>query len=170
MAKDLGTGKEQGVKIVASQKLNDDEIEKMKKDAEAHEAEDKRKREEVETINAADSTVYGTEKMLEELKDKIPEKAVSTIREKNEELKKLLEAKERDVKVVKEKLEELNKEVQAASTELYRKAQEEAAKQQAQGQDRESEDPRSGGTGKKKKSKGKVVDAEFTEEDKDKKD
>lgn len=161
-AKDLGTGKEQSIKIVASNKLKDEEIEKMKKDAEAHAEEDKKMKEEVETINNADATVYSTEKMLGEMKDKIPEDKIKTIKEKNEELKKLLEPEKKDINALKAKLEELNKVVQEASAELYKKAQEEAEKKQASQQT-------SGKKEEKKDSKDeKVVDAEFTEEDKDK--
>jgi molecular chaperone DnaK len=71
-AKDLGTGKEQKITITASSGLSKDEIEKMRKDAEAHADEDKAKREEVETRNEADSSVYRTEKMLKDNADKIP--------------------------------------------------------------------------------------------------
>ena len=161
-AKDLGTGKEQSIKIVASNKLNDEEIEKMKKDAETHADEDKKRKEEIETLNNADATAYSTEKMLEEMKGKIPEDKIKTIKEKNNELKKLLEAEKKDVTAIKAKLEEVNKEAQAASEELYKKAQEEAQKQQAsKGEEKKD---------KKDATKGdKVVDAEFTEEDKEKK-
>ena len=65
-AKDLGTGKEQKITITASSGLSKDEIEKMRKDAEAHADEDKAKREEVETRNEADNAVYRTEKMLKD--------------------------------------------------------------------------------------------------------
>jgi len=86
---------------------------------------------------------------------------IKVIKEKNDELKKLLEPEKKDVSALKAKLEELNKEVQAASAELYKKAQEEAAKQQ-QAQSSKSEK-------KEDKKNEKVVDAEFTEEDKEKK-
>lgn len=157
-AKDLGTGKEQSIKIVASTKLSEEEIEKMKKDAEAHSEEDKKRKEEVEILNTADATAYSTEKMLDEMKGKIPEETIKEIKEKNEELKKLLEPAEKNISGIKEKLEELNKIAQAASTELYRKAQEEAQKQ-PQGHEKEKKTH-------KKEGKEKVVDAEFEEEDK----
>ena len=57
-AKDLGTGKEQSIKITASQKLNEEEVEKMRKDAESHAEEDKKRKQDVETINQADTLVY----------------------------------------------------------------------------------------------------------------
>ena len=70
-AKDLGTGKEQSIRITASTGLNKDEIDKMVRDAEAHAAEDKKKRELIEAKNHADSLVYQTEKSLAEFGDKI---------------------------------------------------------------------------------------------------
>ncbi|PIN84666.1 MAG: molecular chaperone DnaK [Candidatus Diapherotrites archaeon CG11_big_fil_rev_8_21_14_0_20_37_9] len=156
-AKDIGTGKEQSVKITASQKLSEEEIEKMKKDAEAHSEEDKKKRDEVETLNNADSVVYSTEKMIEETKGKIPENAVKAITEKNDELKKLISAEKKDIAKIKEKLEELNKIVQEASTELYKQAQE------------AQQDVDAKGKSESKKKDEKVVDADYTvEDDKDK--
>ncbi len=163
-AKDLGTGKEQNIKIVASNKLNEEEIGRMRKDAEAHAEEDKKRRSEIETINNADTTVYSTEKMLEEMKDKIPADKISGIREKVDELKKLLEPEKKDVDALKAKLEELNKAAQAASTELYKKAQEEAAKQQKHGNSKHGKRQADEQAGKED-----AVDAEF-EEEPDKKD
>ncbi|HLC92824.1 MAG TPA: molecular chaperone DnaK [archaeon] len=157
-AKDLGTGKEQSVKITASQKLSEQEIEKMKKDAEAHESEDKKRREEVETVNNADAFVYSTEKMLTEMKGKFPEDKVNSIKAKNEELKKLLGTEPKDLEKIKSSFEALNSEVQAASTEMYKNA---------------SQGANPNGTGSAKGSKGQgkggddnVVDADFTEEKK----
>ncbi len=155
MAKDLGTGKEQSVKIVASQKLTEQEIEKMKKDAQAHEAEDKVKREEVETINSADAMVYSTDKLLGEMKGKIPEEKLASIKEKNEQIKKLLLEQTKETGKIKSALEALNSEVQAASSELYKNAQAQQGQPGAQKGDKGGDD-------------GKVVDAEFTEEDKKK--
>src|SRR3989338_4755221 len=68
-AKDLGTKKEQSIKITASQKINKEEIERMKKKADEHAEEDKKRKADIETLNQADSAVYTTEKMLSELKD-----------------------------------------------------------------------------------------------------
>ncbi len=167
-AKDLGTGKEQSIKIVASQKLSDDEIEKMKKDAEQHAEEDKKRREETETVNSADSTAYATKKMLEELKDKIPEEEKKKIEAKASELEELLKQEKKDVHAIKQKMNELNSEVQKFSTEMYKKAQEDAQKQQAQGTQGQQE-----GGPETEKAKGKkgAVDADFkVEDDKDKKE
>src|SRR4026207_1732199 len=87
-AKDLGTGKEQKITITASSGLSKDEIEKMRKDAEAHAEEDKQRREEIEVRNEADNAVYRTEKLLKESADKISgadkekiEKAIANVKE-----------------------------------------------------------------------------------------
>ncbi len=161
-AKDMGTGKEQSIKIVASQKLKEDEIERMKKEAEAHAEEDKKKKDEIDTLNQADATVYGTEKMLDEMKDKIDAKKSEEIKGKVNELKEALKPQEKDVAKIKQKLDDLNKTVQAMSTELYKKASEEAAKQQgAQASGEKKEDSKEG-------DKDKVVDADFKVEDENK--
>src|SRR5215510_139555 len=93
-AKDLGTGKEQKITITASSGLSKDEIERMRKDAEAHADEDKARREEVETRNEADNAVYRSEKMLKENADKIDESDASTIEGRVMELKGVLESSE----------------------------------------------------------------------------
>ena len=78
-AKDKSTGKEQSIKITSSSGLDDAEIEKMKNSAKEHAAEDKKKKEEVEVKNSADSLVFQTKKQIEELKDKLPEDAKSNL-------------------------------------------------------------------------------------------
>jgi molecular chaperone DnaK len=78
-AKDLGTGKEQSIKITAAQKLSDEEIEKMKKDAEVHAEEDKKRKELVDAKNEGDSLVYAAEKSLDEMKDKVSQNLISMI-------------------------------------------------------------------------------------------
>ena len=177
-AKDLGTGKEQSIAITASQKLSDEEIEKMKKDADMHAAEDKKRREEIDALNQADSTVYSTEKMLKDLGDKISEDKKKEIQGKTDELKKLLESKERNVSAIKSKLEELNSAVQKYSTELYQKAQQEqqaeraeqAMKGQAQEQQGKQAKQKESKAGKGKPKNENVVDAEFKVEDEKKED
>ncbi|HLC36288.1 MAG TPA: molecular chaperone DnaK [archaeon] len=177
-AKDLGTGKEQSIAITASQKLSDEEIEKMKKDADMHAAEDKKRREEIDALNQADSTVYSTEKMLKDLGDKISEDKKKEIQGKTDELKKLLESKERNVSAIKSKLEELNSVVQKYSTELYQKAQQEqqaeraeqAMKGQAQEQQGKQAKQKESKAGKGKPKNENVVDAEFKVEDEKKED
>ena len=158
-AKDKGTGKEQSIKIVASQKLGDAEIEKMKKEAEAHADEDKKVKEEIEIINNADATVYSTEKMLEELKDKIDEDKKKQIQEMLDSLKEELAKETKNVKTIETKLNELNTKLQEIGTEVYQKAQ---AEQQASSEGSDKKD-------NKKDGDEKVVDAEFEEKTDDKK-
>ena len=111
-AKDKGTGKETSIKIVASQKLNEEEIEKMKKDAEKHAEEDKKAKEEIETFNTADMTINSTEKMLEELKDKISEEQKTKINSHLTPLKELLAKEDKSASEVQQKMDELNKALQ----------------------------------------------------------
>jgi len=160
-AKDLGTGKSQSIKIVASQKLNDAEIEKMRKEAEAHADEDKKHREEIETINAADALVYSSKDLLKEMEGKVSPEKIQKIGAGIEELKKMLEPERKDVAAIKAKMDELNALMQEASKELYSKAGQQG--QQGSQQDASEED-NSGNENPGKKNKGeKVVDADFKE-------
>jgi len=161
-AKDLGTGKEQSIKITASQKLNEDEVEKMRKEAEAHAEEDKKRKEEVETINQADTLVYSTEKMFKEFEGKVDNKELETVKGKIMELKELLKPEKKDTAAIKAKMEEVNQLVQKMSTEMYQKVAEEQAKKQQQQQ---AGAGKAGTTEEPKKKGEKVVDAEYKEED-----
>ncbi len=127
-AKDLGTGKEQRIKITASTKLNDAEVERMRKEAEQFAEQDKTRKEEVEIINQADTLVYTTEKLLKDLEGKVENKKIEEIKKHIEELKKLLKEDKKDAEKIKKKLEAMNQVVQEASAELYKKAAEEQAK------------------------------------------
>jgi molecular chaperone DnaK len=156
-AKDLGTGKQQQITVTASTKLNSEEVEKMKKEAEAHASEDEKRKDEIETFNTADTLVYSTEKTLKDFEGKVDEAKIKGIKDKIDELKKLLEPEQKDVAALKAKIEEVNKVAQEAATELYQKA---AAEQAEKQKETPSED------GKKEED---VVDAQFKEEKKDEK-
>src|SRR5213596_1244878 len=121
-AKDLGTGKEQKITITASSGLSKDEIEKMKKDAEAHAEEDKQRREEIEVRNEADSSVYRTEKMLKDNGDKISGDSKGRIEKAVAEVKEAL--KSSDISMIKSASDRLNEAWQAVSAELYKAASE----------------------------------------------
>src|SRR6187401_685376 len=123
-AKDLGTGKEQKIMITASSGLTKDEIEKMRKDAESHAEEDKKRREEVEARNKADNAVYTTEKMLKESGDKISGDDKSKIEKAVADVKEALKGS--DAAAIKSASEKLNEAWQAVSAELYKKAAEQA--------------------------------------------
>ncbi len=164
-AKDLGTKKEQSIKITASQKLDEAEVEKMKKEAENYAEEDRKRKEEVETINNAEALVFQTEKLFSDLDGKAGSGELDDIKKEIGELKKLLEPEKKDIEALKKKMDEINKKVQKVSTELYQKAAaEQAAKQQQESSEEKSEEP------KKAKKKGdKVVDADYKVEEDDKK-
>jgi len=106
-AKDKGTGKDQKITITGSGGLNEDEIEKMTKDAELHAEEDKKAKERVENRNQLDSTVYQMEKMIGEVGDKLPADKKGPIEEAIAESKKALEADDADQ--IKAAIENLNK-------------------------------------------------------------
>ena len=117
-AKDKGTGKEQSIKIEASSGLSDADIERMKNEAQANEASDKKKLEEVETINKADSQIFQTERQLSEYGDKIPADKKAPIEEALAELRTAYEAK--DIASINTASEKLNTVFQAASAEMYK--------------------------------------------------
>lgn len=120
-AKDLGTGKEQSIRITASSGLNEAEIEKMVKDAETHSVEDKKKRELVEARNQADGLMYTTEKSLKEHGDKVDEATRSNIQQGMDDLKKVLEGE--NAEEIKQKTEALATASQALGEAMYKQAQ-----------------------------------------------
>jgi len=124
-AKDKATGKEQSIRIEASSGLSDEEIDKMKKEAEANAESDRKAKEEVDTVNKADSLIFQTEKQLNEFGDKIPADKKQPIEDALGELKKAHEAK--DIDAMNAGMEKLNTVFQAASQEMY------SAQQEAQG-------------------------------------
>ncbi len=119
-AKDKGTGKEQSIKIEASSGLSDDEIARMKAEAEANAESDKKKREEAELINKADSLIFQTERQLKEYGDKIPADKKQAIEDAVAELKKEFDAKNMDN--LQPAMDKLNEVFQAASQEMYNAA------------------------------------------------
>lgn len=119
-AKDKGTGKQQSIKIESSSGLSDEEIAKMKADAEAHAEADKARAKEAETINKADSLIFQTERQLKEYGDKIPADKKQPIEDALAELKKEFEAK--NVANLEPAMEKLNNVFQAASQDMYNAA------------------------------------------------
>ncbi|MCO5260846.1 MAG: molecular chaperone DnaK [Crocinitomicaceae bacterium] len=116
-AKDKGTGKLQSIKIESSSGLSDEEIARMKADAEAHAEADKARAKEAETINKADSLIFQTERQLKEYGDKIPADKKQPIEDALAELKKEFEAK--NIANLEPAMEKLNNVFQAASQEIY---------------------------------------------------
>ncbi len=156
-AKDLGTGKEQSIKITASSGLSEEEIERMVKDAEAHAGEDKEKRELIEARNQADGLAYTTEKSLTEHGDKVDADTKAAIQSALDALKKAMEGD--SAEEIKKKTEELAQASHKLAEVMYSQAQAEAEK--AGG-----EEAPAGAEGGKDED---VVDAEFEEVDENKK-
>jgi len=166
-AKDLGTGKEQSIRITAPKKLSKEEIEKMVKEAEKFAAEDTKRKEEVEVINQADNLAYATEKSLKDYGDKVNSAERGEIEAKLNDLKTAI--KDKNVDRIKKNMEELTKVSHKLAEEIYKQA---AAKQQqqaggqagpAQGQ------PEAGQPGDEPKQENKakdeeIIDADFKEE------
>ena len=147
-AKDKATGKEQSIRIEASSGLSEEEVEKMVDDAKKHEAEDKKKREEVDLRNQADQLIFQTEKNLEEFKDKLSDDDRKSLDDSVEKLKKAKESG--NVADMKKALEELSNSWSQVATKMY-----DGANQEGQ----EKEEPSSGD--KKEKNKDEIEDADF---------
>ncbi|MDP7026647.1 MAG: molecular chaperone DnaK [Candidatus Marinimicrobia bacterium] len=121
-AKDKATGKEQSIRIEASSGLSEEEVEKMVDDAKKHEAEDKKKREEVDLRNQADQLIFQTEKNLEEFKDKLSDDDRKSLDDSVEKLKKAKESS--NVDDIREAVDELNKNWNEVASKMYASAKE----------------------------------------------
>lgn len=165
-AKDLGTGKEQKIRIESSSGLSKDDIEKMKKDAEAHAADDKKKRETIDSKNQLDTLIYSVEKSLKDYGSKIGEAEAKKVKEGVEKAKKALSSD--NPEELKKAQEELAKTSQKLGEEVYKdaqkKAQAEQAKQQAGQKQGQGQAKPEGGDKKED-----VVDAEYKVDDEEKK-
>jgi molecular chaperone DnaK len=163
-AKDLGTGKEQKITITASSGLSKDEIEKMRKDAEAHAEDDKKRRDEIEQRNEADNAVYRSEKMLKDNADKISGSDKSKIEDAVKEVKEALKGGE--ASTIRSASEKLNEAWQSVSAELYKAAAEKARASKAQGQPGPEAGAEAKGETKKGKDEGPIIDAEVVDDKK----
>ena len=148
-AKDKATGKEQNIRIEASSGLTEQEIEKMKKDAEANAEADAKAKETVDKLNSADAMIFQTEKQLKEFGDKLSDDKKKPIEDALEELKKSYESKE--LEKIDSDLEKINEAWKAASEEMYK------AQQNQQGQAEQSADNNSN------ESSDNVEDVDFEE-------
>ncbi len=166
-AKDLGTGKEQSIKITAPKKLSKEEIEKMVREAEKYASEDSKKKEEVEVVNQADNLVYATEKSLKDYGDKVTQAERADIEAKLNDLKGAV--KDKNVERIKKGMDDLTKSSHKLAEEIYKQA---AAKQQADAKQSSA----SAGAGEKEAKpeqdapssqpgKEDIIDAEYKEED-----
>ncbi|MGC9175832.1 MAG: molecular chaperone DnaK [Thermoplasmata archaeon] len=117
-AKDLGTGKQNSITITSSTKLSKEQIEKMKKEAEQFAEQDRKKKEEIETLNNAESLVYTSEKFLNDYRDKLNQDEINKAQEKINDLKNAISSK--DVEKVKEKLKDVEQIIQNLGASMYK--------------------------------------------------
>ena len=158
-AKDLGTGKEQKITITSSSGLDQSEIDRMVKEAAAHEAEDKKRKEGIEAKNNADSLVYQAEKTLKEVGDKADQTKVSEVKDKIAALKEAL--KSEDTEQIKAASEALTKSLYDLTGDMYKQAEAQQQAQQSSGQEQAQESTSAGDDN--------VVDADYQVVDDDKK-
>lgn len=167
-AKDLGTGREQKITITASSGLSQEEIERMRKDADSHAEEDKLRRDEVESRNEADNAVYRSEKMLKESGDKLQSGDKEKIEAAMKAVKDALNGT--DAAAIKAASGKLNEAWQAASAELYKSAQAQGAKPGSSAgageKAADADDEKSSGDKKSAKDEGPIIDAEVVDEKK----
>ncbi|MBI4441052.1 molecular chaperone DnaK [Candidatus Woesearchaeota archaeon] len=119
-AKDLGTSKQQKITITSSTNLTEQEIEAMRKEASANEQEDKKRKEDADLLNHADTIVYSLDKALADFEGKVDKQKLETLRQKGDDLRKMIAAK--DYGAIKTKTDELQKLLSEAGTELYQQA------------------------------------------------
>jgi len=141
-AKDRATGKSQSIRIEGSTGISKDEVERMKKEAEMHASEDKKKQELIEVKNIADSLVYTTEKTLRESGDKVSAEIKKEIEEKIEALKKVKDSD--NIEDIKQKTEELSQVIQKVGAEMYKKAEGEKKKPEEGGEQEPKEQEKKG--------------------------
>ena len=156
-AKDMGTGKEQKITIQSASGLSDEEIERMKKEAEEHAEEDAKKKEEVDLRNEVDGLIFQTEKTLKEVDGKLADSDVQPVKDALEDLKKA--QKDNNLDEMKEKKDALSKVAQDLAVKLY---QQNSQNQQGQGGQAGPTDDGSNG------ANGDTVDGDFTKVDPDK--
>ncbi len=173
-AKDLGTGKEQKISITGSSGLTKDEVERLRREADAHAEEDRKARETAEVRNNADNLAYQCEKQLRELGDKVPADQKSSIEAAIKEVREALNTNDGDG--IKRAMDDLQSKFESVSAELYKQASATRGPEQGgpgpggAGQGPEgAEGPRSGGQAGASRSSDNVVDADFEVVDEDKK-
>ena len=163
-AKDLGTGKEQSIRISAPKKLSKEEIDKMVKDAEKFAVDDAKKKEEIENINQADNLIYATEKSLKDYGDKVSQTERADIEAKANDLKSAI--KEKNIERIKKGMEELTTVSHKLAEEIYKQA---AAAKQQKSQDGQaapgSQQDTAAEPAQEAKKDEDIIDAEYKEED-----
>jgi molecular chaperone DnaK len=168
-AKDLGTGKEQKITITSSSGLSKEEVEKMTKEGELHAEEDRRRKEDVEGKNRADSLVYSVEKMLKENREKISESDAKNIESALDDAKKTIQ--EGDISKINAAVERLTSASHKLAEAMYKQASTAGAAQEAPGGAPGASSSAGGAAGAQGKGKGdgEVIDAEVVDSDDKKK-
>ncbi len=151
-AKDMGTGKTQDIRITHSSGLTDQEIEKMKKDAKEHEADDKKKKEEIDTKNQADAMIFQGEKQLKEFEGKLSQEARVKIQTAIDRLKEAV--KTNNTSEIKSAMDQYNAAWNEASSQMYSQAKNQGPEQGQQSAGQQ-------GAGEQKKDDGNVENADF---------
>ncbi len=168
-AKDLGTGKEQSIRITAPQKLSQEEIEKMVKEAERYAEEDKKKREIAELRNKADNLVYTTEKSLKDFGNKVSETDKKNIESKLKNLKDILKKSNATKDEIQKAIDELTQASYKLAEEVYKasaKSQQGAQQTTSAGAQQETAQAKGEDKGSAESAKeGEVIDADYKEED-----
>ncbi|MBN1230427.1 MAG: molecular chaperone DnaK [Anaerolineales bacterium] len=151
-AADKATGRSQNITITASSGLSEDEVEKMRKEAESHAEEDLKRKESVEILNNADSTIYTAEKTVKDLGDKVDAATKQKVDDAKSKLNELLTAQDKDLNAIKQATEALMTEIQQLGAAAYQQAQAETSggQEQQEGEQSSSDDE-------------DVVDGEFTD-------
>jgi molecular chaperone DnaK len=161
----LGTGREQKITITSSSGLSKEEVQNMTKEGELHAEEDKRRKEEVEVKNRADSMVYSVEKLLKENREKIAESDAKNIEAALEEAKKAIQ--EGDVSKINSTVEKLTTASHKLAEAMYKQAAPPQPAAPAGAADAQA-GPTEGGAKDKAKGEGEVIDAEVVDDDKKK--
>ncbi|KKP37726.1 MAG: Chaperone protein DnaK [Candidatus Peregrinibacteria bacterium GW2011_GWA2_33_10] len=158
-ATDKATSKQQHITITGSSGMSDEEVERMKKEAEKFAEEDKQKKQEIETKNQAESLIYQTEKTLRDAGDKVDASLKTQVQEKVDFLKKLLENKDANTEEIKKETENLSQEIQKIGAAMYQQAQ-------GTGQNQEDENVRVYEKDKEEKKDEDIVEGEVVDEEK----
>jgi molecular chaperone DnaK len=163
-AKDMGTGKQQAITITGHSGLDEQEIDRMVKDADAHSEEDKKRREIIDVKNQADQMVYNLEKLLRENKDKIPAEEASRLHAEIDNTKKAAEGE--DVEAIKQAIEKLSQASHKLTEMMYQQATQQQQAQQQAGGPQDSTGGQSQAQEQQEGEEEEVIDAEVVDEDK----
>lgn len=137
-ARDLGTGKEQKIRITATTSLSRDQVDKMRREAEQYAEQDTKRKELIETRNTADTLIYTTEKTLRDFKDKIPAQDKEKIEHEITNLRSKMQSE--DIQDIRNGIEELSRAAQAVGQIIYQQAQQQQTNQQQSGQQQDNKD------------------------------